>query len=277
MDPDGDGVGSNGGHVSILHSYSTGNIYGSQSGGLCGYGAGKFQGSLDIIYSSSSGNILGPQSGGLCGKRVAYSNGSVEIMQSYSLGKIAGINAGGLVGREAAGRFGYLHITNSYSRGEITGQQWAGGACGFKLGLNRGNVIIDSIYTSGHVKSSSAGGMIGLVANDAESIKIRGCVYNQGPLLGSKNARQVELVNNSNSLGDIKGKVHCPFPSEPEPCWDASSVWKVVSGQLPQLQIQVAPSATPSATPSPTTTATPSSTSTMTPTNSPSSSSSQSV
>lgn len=269
----GEGTGSYNGHVTIFRSYSTGSIYGSQSGGLCGYEAGSFNGNLEILYSSSAGNVIGPQSGGLCGGRVAYSNGDVEISQSYSLGDITGINSGGLVGRDAGSNSGRLRISNCYTRGEIKGQQWSGGICGFKTGVDEGYVVIDSVYASGTVKSTSAGGIIGHVAKTAELIEIRNCVYNRGPIVRSDEARRVESRNNSNDLSDIIGKVYCPFMLNDEACWDTNRIWSIVTAQLPQLQIEVAPSATPSMTPSPTMTSTSSSTSTMTPTSTPSSSS----
>lgn len=199
---------SQGKHHTILNSYSTCNVTGTNSyaGGLVGYNVGTINNSYatgvvngedyaggfvgyselgSISRSYATGDVSGGDYvGGFAGATAGFVSGS------YSLGNVetesAGSNIGGFAGYNGGGSF----INNSYSRGEVS-DLFASNYVGGFVGQNPGDIY--SCYSAGDVRSEGnyIGGFAGLNAGDsiyssyAAGILISERTGNVGGFIGS--------------------------------------------------------------------------------------------
>ena len=106
---------------SIINSYATGSVSGSQQvGGLVGRTSGG-----SITSSYASGNVSGNSSftGGLIGANQGVVN------NAYAMGKVSGAAyVGGLMG------YNDRVVTNTYAKGSVSGTSFVGGFSGYNLG-----------------------------------------------------------------------------------------------------------------------------------------------
>ena len=156
-------VKSNQAFFTVDDCYSTGEILGESSGGICGFRAGKDGGSCTITNCYSTGPIGGgggnTYNGGICGQEAGGISGVCTIIGCYSTGSISGEGAGGICGR-VTGQAGTCIITSCYSTGPIQGSQ-VGGICGHYAGNSSGTVTITKCYATGSINGSNAGGICG--------------------------------------------------------------------------------------------------------------------
>ena len=180
-------IGSFGGSVTILDSYSSGTFSISMYGGgpQLGFGIGGIIGSLwngaslNISDSYASGTLNGQYyTGGIIGN--ATQNSSINMTNVSSDFEISSVNyVGGLIGAVNAS----TTITNSFANGNIvSGQRWVGGLIGlvgydglyYNLAPNnyKGNINISNSYTEGDVAGgagnqySLVGGFIGGIGDN---------------------------------------------------------------------------------------------------------------
>ena len=165
--------------------YSTGNIQGTLSGGICGKGS---SGTATNCYST--GAISGMYAGGICGEGSSgtitncYSSGIINstfsggicgygssgtVTNCYSTGAISGNQAGGIFGESSSGT-----ATNCYSSGTISGA-FSGGIYSF---ISSGTAT--NCYSTGAISGFMAGGIFGASSSGAAI----NC-YSSGTITGS--------------------------------------------------------------------------------------------
>jgi hypothetical protein len=104
--------------------WNTGDIDGSNSGGIVGNNAFLDGKQLNINKCYSTGLINGENSGGLVGSNSGISSTNILITESYTTGNINGNSSGGIIGN-----FSNFYIANCYTTRNISGVI-AGGICG---------------------------------------------------------------------------------------------------------------------------------------------------
>ena len=144
-------------YFKINNCFSTGNISGIYSGGICGTACG-YNGSCTITDCFTTGNIFGSVCGNICGSGPGYS-GFCLISNSYSIGDISGDFSGGICSY-GAGVYGLCNIINCYTTGNIIGSG-CGGICGIIPGFN-GLCNISNCYSTGNIISNNSGGICGV-------------------------------------------------------------------------------------------------------------------
>ena len=206
-------------------------------------------GTLDIDYCVNSGNITGTDCGGICGPGVGYSSGVVTISNCENSGTIGNDN-GGICGPYASHRGGTLTIDScgntgvvNLGGGGICGAYCCGGAAANTVNYidstNRdsGDVTITNCSNSGEIKADNlsdgtgAGGIVGRYAargydgtNDwnratliiescSNSGMIKGTSSNfsgGGGICGSyafySNELTTNRITNCSNTGEIKGR-----------------------------------------------------------------------
>ena len=90
------------GTVQILQSFAIGNISGRHSGGLLGTRAGRKHGKVTVLDSYSRGNIMGNgYVGGICGGLCGSEHGTLHLRNVYASGDVMSGTAGALIGSVA--------------------------------------------------------------------------------------------------------------------------------------------------------------------------------
>ena len=270
------------GDILIIDCWTSGKI-GYSAGGIAGRELGingDKVNTVTISHCYSTGDIIGTSSGGICGYFTGKNDeGIVIIEQCYSKGEIGGSESGGITGGLTADPNGHVSIINCYSRGNITGADYAGGICGANTGANSGTVILTNVYASGKIKHEDAGGLIGSVFVSANEINITMSVYNgdTGDMVG-KNEGKEQTTNEKNSgeLEDITGTVYCydhngGIDNTQKECWNNETIWQAVEKDFPifiekKAVAETTPTGTPSSHPTSSISRTPKETQTATPT-----------
>ena len=126
-------------NTNILNCYSTGDITGTNCGGITGTSA-----ACDISNCFSLGNMLGYGTGGMTGYGT---HSSASITNCYSTGNIQGSGSGGLCGSTCY----RVIVRNSFTSGTIIGNQSGGllgarAACTFSAGSSSAKEV--KIYNS---------------------------------------------------------------------------------------------------------------------------------
>ncbi|MDR0515510.1 MAG: hypothetical protein LBH25_00520 [Fibromonadaceae bacterium] len=210
------------GVITILDSYTTGNVSGSITGGLIG------SGNAAILNSYATGNVSGSYAGGLIG-----SGATITITKSYATGNVSASEprsssySGGLIGHKDGGYSdgkAIVAIRNSYATGNISatsaGEATAGGLMGGGDG-EYGRITIANSYATGNVSATSdnysySGGLIGYVyevitisnsyaTGSVSTSETRSSSYSGG--LVGMGGRSGSKIENSYVLGSVKGKV----------------------------------------------------------------------
>ena len=148
----------------ISNCSSSGEISGTNSGGIIGSFAGTSGGSIIVTNCFSSGEISGEKSGGIIGSN----GGGLTVTSCYSTGKISGTNSGGICGYNI-GTFATVEIKNCYSNGEIFGEN-SGGIIGPNSGLVSFKFDIENCYSSGTISGTNSGGIFGPTNNTLTTI-----------------------------------------------------------------------------------------------------------
>ena len=205
--------------------YSSGNISGTNAGGIIGT-LGANQSSSDILISKSysTGIISGLEAGGICGSDCG-NLGKIKISECFSLGEISGDKAGGITGAECGNSNGnnLLVIENCYSVGNLTGT-YSGGILGYNCGDNYGKFKVSNCYTVGIASSLEAGGIIGynnnLIGKPSISI-IENCYCANANL--SYNNLNLDITNSEPKLDKIKNKI------DQSTTFNTLTIWKIPS------------------------------------------------
>ena len=266
------------GDILITHCSSSGEIQ-DAAGGIAGREFGYRGGENNVVIIShcySTGDILGKYSGGICGHGTGRQNNNMLIIkQCYSEGEIRGISSGGIIGGNAGWNGGHVSINDCYSRGNITGQDNAGGISGKWTATDQGTVTLTNVYASGHIAHANAGGLIGHLADatgGATEVNISMSVYNgkTGSMIGHTQGDGAILTKKkvSGNLADIIGTIYC-YEGDPQECWDTEATWKAVDDDFPVLLDMPTP-LPPSTSPAPTSSASPTPMGTHTSTSTPS-------
>ena len=216
---------------SIINSYNTGGVYGSDcTGGLVGWNVGlinsshntgivsgaNFVGGLagwndgSITYSYNTGTVSGGVDiGGIAGYNdgsITYSNNAGIVSGSSYIGGLAGYNVG-VVGYEYYTGL----IENSYNTGTVSGNLCIGGLVGWNsnyiAGSNNTGIVFGNSRIGGLAGYSDSGGWIESSYNEgtitSNVIDAGGLVgYNSGSIIGSYNTG---IVSGPTSTGGLAG------------------------------------------------------------------------
>ena len=224
--------------ITIQNLAITGNVTGSNAGGLVGSvtldnvdakiencinqatingkgGAGGIIGSkssslknLNINNCKNNGKVTSPgeHSGGIIG----YAQNNVSILNCSNLqtieqtGSGTGYNgAGGITAFSGAN----VNILNSYNQGKIISNYNTGGIIGFARWAQR---YIINCYNTGEVTGVSVGGLVGKIESSNEILNTKNCYYlntNISKAIGNWNTTQ-------ESQEDITGKSESELKSE---------------------------------------------------------------
>eukprot|EP01138_Halocafeteria_seosinensis_P008626 gb/GECG01008816.1/.p1 GENE.gb/GECG01008816.1/~~gb/GECG01008816.1/.p1 ORF type:complete len:927 (+),score=68.81 gb/GECG01008816.1/:1-2781(+) len=274
----GEQCGANGGQALVINCHTSGPTEAADGGGICGRKTGS-GGTVNITSCSSSGAIAALSSGGIVGSMTpgdggivfiekCFSTGTIEgpggcggltghgagtgknslmlIQRSFSTGKISGKESGGICGRHAGQNSGKAEIKDCYSLGRID-VDTGGGICGHYTAISGGTVVIERTFSNG-TTVAGAGGVIGSVAGNSNSVRVELSVYRGEQLVGGGTS-SVTGYGNSANINDVFGKLHCVS----EGCWN-NDTWKEQSGDVPVLRFQLAtstPTPSPSSSPIP--------------------------
>ena len=175
------GFGNSSSQNNIINCSTSGNINGTNSGGILGSYAGTGGGAdVNIINCNSSGSIDNT-CGGIVGGYAGYNGGDVFCRFCYSTGFI-GQDAGGIFGQYAGYLAGSTVASGCYSTGYIFIS--AGGIYGRYAANTNGSATSINCYSTGNI-DNNAGGIVGENANvsPASSTSVRNS-YTTGFLLG---------------------------------------------------------------------------------------------
>ena len=147
------------------------------SGGICGQRAG-YMGKCTITNCDVSGNITGTDTGGICGKEAGSSPSLANIATSARcvisgcsfVGSIGGSGSGGTCGGSAGATYGWCDISDCSVNGNINSTS-AGGICGQKAGY-MGKCTITNCDVSGNITGTDVGGICGSSAGTSDSTYI---------------------------------------------------------------------------------------------------------
>eukprot|EP01138_Halocafeteria_seosinensis_P012504 gb/GECG01012777.1/.p1 GENE.gb/GECG01012777.1/~~gb/GECG01012777.1/.p1 ORF type:complete len:508 (+),score=36.88 gb/GECG01012777.1/:1-1524(+) len=165
----------------VNYCSSSGKIGGiDRSGGIVGEEAG---GQILVRNCFSTGPIAAELAGGIVGNDVS---GLGRIEACFSHGDILGSSAGGICGGNCGkGRYSQVYITRSYSTGTVKGSR-SGGIVGIQSGHEWGSVIISQCFTTGDIVCDGAGGITGgAAARNEGEVEIRDS-YTTGHVTSSK-------------------------------------------------------------------------------------------
>ena len=203
---------------------SSGEISGSNSGGLCGRHSGCKHGKIKIVNSHSTGEIAGSHAAGITGNLLAEVNGTANITNCYATGHISGTMAGGISGGWTARQSGQVFIVRCYFTGNMFGGWRNGGIVGEVPAAFGGFVYIDQCYTTGEIRGDESGGIAGAVAATNEGVlHIRNC-YSRGSINGSFAGG----ITGRNTGGQRAGSVQ--WPSGDVIISDSYASGKVIKG-----------------------------------------------
>jgi hypothetical protein len=187
-------VGFSTGGITVLRSYSTGNVNGVNGGGDVGGLIGDLFMGGTVSQSYATGRISGSfEVGGLVG----FLRGSVD--ESYATGDVSvatGFSAGGLVGIS----FGGSRVEQSYATGAVSGVTNVGGLIGGNIGFNGFGSVVQQSYATGAVSgNTSVGGLVGnnafgTVSQSYATGRVTGFV-NVGGLVGLNGMGFVDAAN----------------------------------------------------------------------------------
>ena len=225
----GYGAGGNNGTCTITDCNSTGAISGFKSGGIAGSSAGIDNGTCTITSCVSSGDIIGGGSGGIAGGSAGFVNGTCTITSCYSSGDIIGGGSGGIAGGSVGGNNGTCTITSCYSTGDISGGN-SGGIAGSNAGVNNGTCNIKNCYATGIVTGGNSGGIVGYDAFYTEGTCIVTHCYITGSPSGifTPEGSYAQVINSTYSDGwdDLVASDGLLNPS-------VDSVWKLIYTNRP--------------------------------------------
>ena len=150
-----------GGHIKIVNSHSTGQITGWHASGITGNFLARNYGTANITNCYTTGDIYGRFAGGITGSYAAELSGQVFIFRCYSTGNmVVGFRNGGIAGEIPASQGGFMYIEECYSTGAI-GTGASGGIAGGLSATSKGVLHITNCYSRGNVSGAHAGGITG--------------------------------------------------------------------------------------------------------------------
>jgi hypothetical protein len=138
------------------------------------YGNGDYVTGITLTIKNcfSTGDISGKNSGGICGSRMR--NGVALISHCYTTGVISGAGAGGIVGAFFGQNSSSVPIIrNCYSTGNVTGKD-SGAITGRRCG-DSGKYSIENCYSMGEIIGSQAGGMTGPYLGGGADTTVKNC------------------------------------------------------------------------------------------------------
>jgi hypothetical protein len=176
----------------VTNCYNTGDITGSDAGGIVGSYAGFNSGNCQVTNCYNTGTNSGDRAGGIVGFYAGYNSGNCQVTNCYNTGTNSGDRAGGIVGSYAGGNSGNCQVTNCYNTGTNSGVR-AGGLVGSYAGFISGNCQVTNCYNTGAITGSDAGGIVGSnTGSVGGNCTVINC-YNTGVIINS-------------SSGNIAGK-----------------------------------------------------------------------
>ena len=215
--------GKNAKNNQITNCFSTGNINGQYSGGICGANTGfvtansKLTSSVYITRCYTIGNITDRYSGGIVGMSAGINGGTVNVENCYSIGEISGQEAGGIFGFSAGYNQGNTKVTNCYTMGNITGSG-SGGIYGSYAGKDNGKALIFNSYSRGKVLPGANDGFFGV---------------NAGFNSSTDNVKAINSYQATGSWSEAQAKTNLlGYPSETS---EIGSVWTSIEINQPFL------------------------------------------